>query len=73
VYLTVLRVDGCGQGQQQVDSMGRQQKNVTLLLGENKGMCVRVRKMGAHGGFVHGQDPKKDRPGWQRRKKKATI
>jgi hypothetical protein len=49
------------QGQQHKDSLGRPQKAVLLRSGAHLGKPVRVRKMGAHNGLLHGRDPKQDR------------
>lgn len=49
------------QGVQHKDSLGRAQKSVLLQSGANSGKAVRVRKMGAHNGLMHGRDPKCDR------------
>jgi hypothetical protein len=57
------------QGSAQADSLGRPQKTAALLSGANAGARVRVRKMGAHNGLMHGRDTKRDRPSWQRRRK----
>ncbi|KAK9819954.1 hypothetical protein WJX72_004360 [[Myrmecia] bisecta] len=48
---------------QQVDCLGRAQKDVTLQIGSSKGKIVKLRKMGAHNGMAYGQQrkPKKER------------
>jgi hypothetical protein len=49
------------QGKLHRDSLGRAQKLTQLLSGANSGKPVRVRKMGAHNGLMHGRDSKQDR------------
>ena len=56
------------QGAAQADSLGRPQKALALPNGASSGARVRVRKMGAHNGLLHGRDAKQDRPAWQRRR-----
>lgn len=60
------------QAPAQADSLGRAQKALALVSGANQGAQVRVRKMGAHNGLLHGRDAKRDRPAWGRRRRSAA-